>query len=150
MVHERIWSNELGWVTMVVSLGLPVPTEEVGFVQKVKAAAVQATPVFLDRDAMVEKADKLIEEAGHEGAGLIAFPETFVPTYPDWVPRGGVWDETFGALYERLLENSVEVPSPATEAIGRSAKRAKAYVSIGVNEREPNGGTIYNTQLTFS
>lgn len=115
----------------------------------VKAAAVQATPVFLDREATVEKACKLVVEAGNEGAGLIVFPETFIPTYPDWVWRGNVWDETFGALYRRLLENAVEVPGPATDAIGKVARQARAYVSVGVNEREPNGGTIYNTQVTI-
>lgn len=115
----------------------------------VKAAAVQATPVFLDREATVEKACKLVVEAGNEGAGLIVFPETFIPTYPDWVWRGNVWDETFGALYRRLLENAVEVPGPATDAIGKAARQARAYVSVGVNEREPNGGTIYNTQVTI-
>ena len=36
--------------------------------QKVKAAAVQATPVFLDLDATVKKAISLIEEAAGEGA----------------------------------------------------------------------------------
>ena len=117
--------------------------------EKVMAAAVQATPVFLDRDATVGKAVTLIAEAGSKGAGLIVFPETFVPTYPDWVWRAPAWDGVSDALYGRLLENSVVVPSPATEAIARAAKKARAYVSMGVNERERDGGTIYNTQLYF-
>jgi nitrilase len=41
----------------------------------------------------------------------------------------------------------VVVPSAATEALGRAARRARAYVSIGVNERDPVGSTLYNTQL---
>src|SRR5207244_2396081 len=53
--------------------------------QKVTAAAIQATPVFLDREATVDKAVRLIREAGSNGAGLMVFPETFIPTYPDWV-----------------------------------------------------------------
>jgi nitrilase len=118
-------------------------------VDKVTAAAVQAAPVFLDRERTVEKAVRLIDEAAANGAGLIVFPETFIPTYPDWVWRAGVWDEVSEQLYGRLLENSVVVPSEATAALGASARRAKAYVSMGVNEREPNGGTVYNTQLYF-
>ena len=54
-------------------------------VQRVTAAAVQASPVFLDRDATVEKSLQLIKQAGSGGAGLVVFPETFIPTYPDWV-----------------------------------------------------------------
>ena len=61
-------------------------------VRKVTAAAVQACPVFLDREATVHKSVELIREAGANGAGLIVFPETFIPTYPDWVWRAPVWD----------------------------------------------------------
>ena len=117
--------------------------------QKVTAAAVQASPVFLHRDETVDKACGLIKEAASAGAGLLVFPETFVPTYPDWVWRAGVWDELSGQLYGSLLDNSVVVPSPATEALGKAARQAKAYVSMGINEREDRGGTIYNTQLYF-
>jgi nitrilase len=41
----------------------------------------------------------------------------------------------------------VEVPSSATEELGKAARRAKAYLSVGVNELD--GGTIYNAQLLF-
>jgi nitrilase len=117
--------------------------------RKVTAAAVQATPVFLDRDATVERSEKLIHEAATNGAGLMVFPETFIPGYPDWVWRVPAWEGPSGELYERLLDNAVVVPGPATEAIGRAAKRAKAFVSIGVNERERTGSTLYNTQMYF-
>jgi nitrilase len=48
-----------------------------------KVAAVQATPVYLDREATIYKACELIATAGSEGARLIVFPEAFIPTYPD-------------------------------------------------------------------
>src|SRR5262249_39569361 len=73
--------------------------------EKVVAAAVQATPEFLDREATVEKAVRLIKEASGEGAGLIVFPETFIPTYPDWVWRAPAWDGPSAELYALLLEN---------------------------------------------
>jgi nitrilase len=117
--------------------------------EKVTAAAVQATPVFLQREATVDKSVRLIREAGSNGAGLVVFPEAFIPTYPDWVWRTSPWDSVSEEMYARLLDNSVVVPSPATEALGRAAKRAGAYVSMGVNERDEHGGTVYNTQLYF-
>src|SRR5919198_1226238 len=60
------------------------------------------------------------------------------------------WEGPSGELFALLLDNAVEIPGPATEALGKAAKRARAWVSIGVNEREAGGGTLYNTQLMLS
>jgi nitrilase len=111
-------------------------------------AAVQAAPVFLDREATVAKVGGLAREASEVGAELIVFPETFVPTYPDWVWRAAAWDAPFEALTAALTDQAVEVPSAATVALGAAAKAANAYVSVGVNERD--GGSLYNTQLLFA
>jgi hypothetical protein len=52
---------------------------------KVKVAAVQAAPVFLDLEASLQKAEGLIEKAAAEGARLVVFPEAFLPAWPAWV-----------------------------------------------------------------
>jgi nitrilase len=116
-------------------------------IQPVKVAAVQTAPVFLDRDATIEKVAALCKEAAAEGAGLIAFPETFVPTYPDWVWRTTPWADGEAQWFTRLLDQSVDVPGPTTDALGDAAREAGAYLAIGVNERD--GTTLYNTLLYF-
>jgi nitrilase len=115
-----------------------------------KVAAVQATPVFLDREATIDKACDLIAAAGGEGARLVVFPEAFIPAYPDWVwtiPPGeeGVLNE----LYAELLSNSVTIPSDATDRLCRAARLANAYVVMGMSERnvEASGASLYNTLL---
>jgi aliphatic nitrilase len=107
------------------------------------AAAVQAAPEFLDREATVDKACHLIDQAAREGARLVVFPETWVPAYPFWeMGRPDAWLE--------LYRNSVEVPSPATERLAAAARKANAYVAIGVNERDARTkGTLYNSILYF-
>ena len=117
-------------------------------VDRLTVAAVQATPVFLDRDATVDRCAALVKEAAGNGARLMVFPETFVPTYPDWVWRVAAWDGPSQELFGRLRDQAVEVPGPATKALGAAAKRAKAYVSVGVNELD--GSTLFNTQLMFA
>jgi nitrilase len=115
-----------------------------------KVAAVQATPVFLDREATIDKACELIATAGSEGARLIVFPEAFIPSYPDWVwaiPSGE--QGLLNKLYAELLSNSVTIPGHATDRLSRAAKLANAYVVMGMSERnvEASGTSLYNTML---
>ena len=114
---------------------------------KFKVAAVQAEPVALDREATVRKACSLIEEAGRNGAKIIALPETFIPGHPEWLyfyPPG----EAMAKFYREFFKNSVEVPSPATEQLGKAAKKADAYVAIGISERVPGTmGSLFNSLL---
>lgn len=110
-----------------------------------KAAAVSASSVFLDREATTEKACRIIAEAASNGAKLIAFPETFIPGYPYWLWFRSPTEAM--PLTKELFQNSVEINSECVRAIGAAAKKANAYVVIGINERD--GGTLYNTQLFF-
>lgn len=115
---------------------------------KYKIAVVQATPVFMDRDASIKKACALIAEAAKGGAKLVIFPEAFIPGYPDWiwqVPPGNM--SLNQSLYAKLLEASVSVPSSSTERLSVAAKAAGVYVSIGINQRSQSGGTVYNSIL---
>jgi predicted amidohydrolase len=109
-------------------------------------AAVQAAPVYLDRDASIEKARSLIEKAGSLGADLAVFGETWVSGYASFA----AWPNhpAFGELLRKFVLNGVEVPSPATDALCRAARAAGCDVAIGVAERDSTtGGSIYATLL---
>lgn len=116
---------------------------------RITVAAVQATPVFLDLEATVEKTCRLIEEAAAQGARLIVFPEVFVPGYPFWLwgNRPEVEQKAFAALWRE----AIDVPGPVTNRLGTAARGSGACVVIGVNERESayGRGTLFNTLLTF-
>ena len=113
----------------------------------VTVAAVQATPVFLDREATTEKACGLIAEAAGNGAELVVFPEAFIPAYPDWVWRRTPWNDGDADWYRRLFDNAVTIPGPSVDALAGATRDAGVHVTIGVNERDPAGTTLYNTLL---
>ena len=116
----------------------------------VRVAVVQATPVVLDARASVAKACDLIGEAGAGGARIIALPEVFVALYPSsrWAHACAAFGHAPAELHRRLWAESVDVPGPLTERLGAAARRARAWVAIGVNERDPvRPGTLWNTLL---
>jgi len=112
---------------------------------KLRVAAVQLSPVLLDRDATTDKVIELIERCGRDQLDLAVFPETVIPSYPYFAlvtPPAAI-----GELITRLHDQAVEVPGPVTERVGSAARRAGTVVVLGVNERD--GGSLYNTQLIF-
>nr|AAR97500.1 nitrilase [uncultured organism] len=113
----------------------------------VKAAAVQISPVLYSREGTVERVVKKIRELGEKGVQFATFPETVIPYYPYFSFVQTPLQILAGPEHLKLLDQSVTVPSPATDAIGQAARQAGMVVSIGVNERD--GGTLYNTQLLF-
>jgi len=115
---------------------------------RVKVAAVQAAPVFLDREATVDKALSLISEASQKGAGLIAFPEVFIAGYPYWNRLENVFKTT--PYFVSLLKNAVCVPDATTDRLCEAAKKAGVYLVMGINERPRNTlGTLFNTNLVI-
>ena len=110
--------------------------------RSVTVAAVQAAPVFLDREATIEHLSILIADAASGGAQLVVFPEAIVPGYPDWVWRGPSWSDA--EWYRRLHANAVDVPGAAIDRLGAAARDANAWVVVGVTERV-RSGTLYNT-----
>ncbi len=111
-------------------------------------AAVQAAYVLMDQAACLARTRELLGEAAARGAGIVVFPEVFIPGSPIWMDSRRIWDgdEEWFAM---LVDQAVVVPGPVTDALGAAARSAGVYVVIGVEEREPHGTTIYNTTLYF-
>jgi nitrilase len=119
--------------------------------ETVRVAAVQATPVILDGPASIEKAARLLHEAADGGAKLAVLPETFVPLYPSnaWA-RGASGFSGWDQLWERLWQNSVDVPGPQLDPLIAACRERGLTCVIGVNERESQRpGTLYNTMVTL-
>ncbi|MCK5220602.1 MAG: hypothetical protein KAR14_03405 [Candidatus Aminicenantes bacterium] len=95
-------------------------------IQNIKIAAAQASPVYLNKEATVEKVCHLIEEAAKEGANLIVFPEAFIPGYPDWVwliPNSR--SKELNDLYLELIKNGVSAFEVITSVIDQEDSEAR-------------------------
>lgn len=118
-----------------------------------KIALVQATPIMFDKEASCQKTVKLIREAGKKSPDIIVFPELFIPGYPYGMTFGftvGSRNEDGRKDWKKYYENSILIPGPETKQIGKAAKEAGAYVSVGVSERVEESATLYNTNIIFS
>lgn len=122
---------------------------------KYKVAAVQAgmvlkdPPDYFDLKASLEKAVGLIEEAAKNGARLIVFPEGWLPGHQHVVlAMGKSVLKEYQDVWVQYLKHTVEVPGPEVEVLGRAARKAGAYVVIGINERDTKYyGRMYNSIL---
>ncbi len=122
---------------------------------KVKVAVVQAASVLFDKAASIKKACQLVEEAGNEGSEIVLLPEAFIPAYPRGFTFGmkiGNRSEEGRALWKRYWDNSIETSGSEVKLLGKAAKDAGVYLSIGVIERDgaSGGETLYCSMLYFS
>src|SRR5262249_7399721 len=100
----------------------------------VTVAAIQAAPVYFDRDASTEKACALIREAAERGATLAAFGETWLPGYPFFVWGFAHNRSLFWQAAAEYIANAVEIPGDTTDRLCAAAKHAGIDVVIGIVE----------------
>ncbi len=119
---------------------------------KIKVGVVQATPVFFDLTASIEKVVAWIEKGKQAGCQLLLFPESFLPGYP----RGLRFDAVVGrrtdagrATWLDYWANSVDVKSSILDPIKTAIQQAGIFVALGVTEREAVGGSLYCSLLYF-
>jgi nitrilase len=117
-------------------------------------ACVQVEPAILDRAGTIDRLVERTSEAAAAGAGLVVFPETFVPAYPSsiWAKALAGWGEP-GAkeAFALLHRESLEVPGADADRIALAAREHGVWLVVGVNELDPQRpGTLYNSLLYYS
>lgn len=116
----------------------------------VRATVVQASTVFYDTPATLDKAERLIADAAAYGSQLVVFPEAFIGGYP----RGSTFGVTIGSRSAKGREEfrkyhaaAIDVPGPEVDRLAAMAGKYKVFLVMGVIERA--GYTLYCTVLFF-
>jgi len=117
-----------------------------------KVALAQIAPVFLDREATLERMAARVRAAAEQGAELVCFGETVLPGYPFWLCRtdGARFDDPDQKrLHARYLESGVDIGAGDLDPLLQAAASAKITIVAGVAERpaERGGHTIYCSRV---
>ncbi len=112
---------------------------------KVKVAVAQISPVYMNKEATIDKTCKAIEEAGQNNAELIVFSETHIPGYPYW--RGTNPISKWSQNQVEYMKNAIKIPGPETETLGDACNSANTIAVIGATEQSDIKGsnTLYNS-----
>lgn len=113
-----------------------------------KVALAQISPVWLDKDATLDKIKATIAEAASGKAELVVFGEALLPGYPFWLAftDGAKWDlKVNKELHAHYVRNSVQIEAGDLNAMCTLAKEHAMAMYLGVMERakDRGGHSIY-------
>ena len=111
-------------------------------------AGAQIAPVWLDREATIDKVVAYVHKAADRGAGLVAFGEALVPGYPFWIELtdGARFDSPVQkALHAHYLDQAVQIEAGHLARVCEAAKSRGIVVVVGCIERpaERGGHSVY-------
>jgi nitrilase len=120
----------------------------------VRVAVVQQPPVLLDRAATLANAIGHLRSAAGDGAGLVVFPEAYLPGYPDWAWRlrpEGPDRRIADLLHRRLLEEAIDLEGDDLDPLREAAAATGTIVVLGIHERDGrySRATLYCTMVVI-
>ncbi len=111
--------------------------------QTLRVAAAQIAPVWLNRQATLERVIEQIDQAAVSGVELVAFGECLVPGYPFWVERtdGARFDSAVQKdLFAHYVDQAVVIEQDHLVPVCEAARRNAMTVVIGILERPADRG----------
>jgi len=119
---------------------------------QLRVGLAQIAPVWLHREATLEKVGTWVERAADEGCQLVAFGEALVPGYPFWVERtdGACFNSPVQKdLYAHYLDQAIQPEAGHLDALCALAAQRGIAVVLGSIERarDRGGHSLYCSLL---
>lgn len=118
--------------------------------QSIRVGLAQIHPVWLNRQATIEKVGAYVQKAAAAGCDLVTFGEALVPGYPFWlsITDGARFnDPVQKAIHAHYLDQAVRIEKGDLDPICQLAKAHAIAVILGTIELGQNRGnhSVYCT-----
>ncbi|MCB0635833.1 MAG: carbon-nitrogen hydrolase family protein, partial [Lewinella sp.] len=112
----------------------------------------QIAPVWLQREATMQKMLDYVHQAGEQHCQLLAFGEALLPGYPFWLElTGGARfnDAEQKAIYAHYFEQAVQIEAGQLTPFQQAARGYGMALVLGIIERpsDRGGHSLYCTQV---
>ncbi|KAJ6749994.1 hypothetical protein OIU85_000604 [Salix viminalis] len=113
----------------------------------VRGMVVQASTVFFDTPATLDKAERLIAGAAAYGSQLAVFPEAFIGGSPTYLKFDATNSTVTDGDLQKYYASAINVPGPEVDRLAKLAGKYKVHIVMGVVERA--GCYLYSTMMFF-
>ena len=110
---------------------------------KLRVGLAQIAPIWLRREATMEKLVAWIGKAAQEECDLVVFGEALLPGYPFWVERtGGAQFESAiqKSLFAHYVEQAICLEKGDLQSVCDAARSQQTAVYLGIMERAADRG----------
>jgi len=114
----------------------------------IKVGLAQISPVWLNKEATLDKVAQYVSEAGEQACDLVAFGEALTPGYPFWVElTGGAQfnNDDQKRMFAHYARQAVDVDAGDLKIVCQQAKAHSVAVYLGTIERpqDRSGMSLY-------
>ena len=116
--------------------------------EKLKVGLAQISPVWLNKEATLDKVQRYVLEASADGCDLVIFGESLVPGYPFWlaITGGAEWNTAINKeLHAHYMANAISIEEGELDQLCTTASENQIAIYVGIIERpaDRGGHSIY-------
>ena len=122
--------------------------------EMIRVGVVQMAPVWLKREATIEKMISYIDDAAAKGCHLVTFSEALLPGYPFWIEKtdGAKFNSKVQKeLHAWYMKEAVQIEAGHLDSLCQLAKEKSIFIVAGIIERplDRGGHSLYCSLVTI-